>query len=377
MTSKLATVVLRYRIALEGHLRQGVEATYESARLLGRQAATVGLHPLRLAKLHEQLLVTRILPRRQASDRPALVKRAGTFLGVAITQSGGKDGNSVEAARILKRAVEALSVRTLELAASNSELTQEIAQRRLAEKALTASEKQNSESLERSFRLEEQMRGLSRQLLSAHEDERRRISRELHDVIAQTLTGINIRLATLSIEAAGASKGLDRKIARTHRLVEHSVDVVHQFARELRPTVLDDLGLIPALHSFLKSFTVRTGIHARLTVFAAVEHLDMGRRTVLFRVAQEALTNVGRHSGASNVAVTIERVRGFVRMHIKDDGKSFDAATTLKRNRGKRLGLLGMRERVEMVGGTFAVLSAPREGVTVTAQISIPKRRQK
>ena len=155
--------------------------------------------------------------------------------------------------------------------------------------------------LEQSDRLQEQLRQLSRQILSAQEDERKKISRELHDVIAQTLTGINVRLAALKKEAAINTKGLDRNIARTQRLVEKSVNIVHQFARELRPAVLDDLGLIPALHSFVKLFSKRTRIHVHLKVFAGVEQLDIAKRTVLFRVAQEALTNVSRHAHASRV----------------------------------------------------------------------------
>ena len=102
--------------------------------------------------------------------------------------------------------------------------------------------------------MQEQLRLLSRQLLSAQEEERKKISRELHDVIAQTLAGINVRLAALKKEAALNTKGLEHNITRTQRLVQHSVEIVHRFARELRPTVLDDLGLIPALHTFMKSF---------------------------------------------------------------------------------------------------------------------------
>ena len=127
--------------------------------------------------------------------------------------------------------------------------------------------------LEQSDHLQEQLRRLSRQILSAQEEERKKISRELHDVIAQTLTGINVRLATLKKEAAVNTKGLDRNIARTQRLVEKSVNIVHRFARELRPAVLDDLGLIPALHSFMKSFREQTGIQVSLTAFAGVEQV--------------------------------------------------------------------------------------------------------
>ena len=214
---------------------------------------------------------------------------------------------------------------------------------------------------------------MSRQILSAQEDERKRISRELHDVIAQTLTGINIRLAALKKEASTNTKGLDRNIARTQRLVEKSVDIVHQFARELRPAVLDDLGLIPALHSFMKSFTARTGIHAHLTAFAGVEQLDTARRTVLFRVAQEALTNVARHARASRAEVTIEKRPDGICMTIKDNGKSFQVERVLQQRGGKRLGLLGMRERLEMVGGQFDIASAPGQGTTITAQILLGK----
>jgi signal transduction histidine kinase len=210
---------------------------------------------------------------------------------------------------------------------------------------------------------------LSRQILSAQEEERKEISRELHDVIAQTLTGINIRLAALKKEAAVNTSGLDRNIARTQRLVEKSVNIVHQFARELRPAVLDDLGLIPALHSFTKTFAARTGVHTHLTAFAGVEQSETAKRTVLFRVAQEALNNVARHAQASKAEVIIQKLPGCISMRIKDDGKSFEVEDVMRYRGSKRLGLLGMRERVEMVGGAFSIESAPGQGTTVRVEI--------
>jgi signal transduction histidine kinase len=225
--------------------------------------------------------------------------------------------------------------------------------------------------LRQSDHLQEQLRRLSRQILSAQEDERKRISRELHDVIAQTLTGINIRLATLKKEALLSTKGLDRNIARTQRLVEKSVDIVHQFARELRPAVLDDLGLIPALHSFVKLFSQRTRIHVHLRAFAGVEQLNSGQRTILYRVAQEALTNVSRHAQANRVEIDIQKQVGGVSMKISDNGKSFQVEKTLNASGRKRLGLLGMKERVDMVGGRFDIESIPGKGTTVTAQIPL------
>jgi signal transduction histidine kinase len=146
--------------------------------------------------------------------------------------------------------------------------------------------------------------------------------------------------------------------------------------------VLDDLGLIPALHSYMKHFITRTGVRAHLTAFADVEQFDTTKRTVLYRVAQESLTNVGRHAKASRVDVSIRKLHRGVCMEVKDDGRSFQVERKLNGggNGNKRLGLLGMRERVEMVGGTFCVESAPGKGTTVRVEIPsahVPKSELK
>jgi signal transduction histidine kinase len=360
----------RYQEALQTYLGQSSSARLNSAQGMGQEALNAGLQTLDLAKLHEHILVTEVLPGCVSRRRTALIKQAGTFFAMAITPLEKTDRGSRAITAQLKRFVETLSQRTVELAASNLELSLEVAQRKAAEAALKKSEHHYSELLEKSERLQQQLRRLSRQVLSAQEEERKEISRELHDVIAQTLTGINVRLAALKKEATVNTKGLDRNIARTQRLVEKSVDIVHRFARELRPAVLDDLGLIPALHSFMKNFGARTGLPAQLTAFAAVENLDAAKRTVLYRVAQEALTNVARHAKASRVAVNIQQRNGSAFMEIKDDGKSFEVERGFRAKGSKRLGLLGMRERVEMVGGTFSVQSAPGQGTTV--QVEIP-----
>ena len=370
----------RYRAALLTYLKQGSGARLQPARGMGQQALNVGLQTLDMAKLHEQILVTHVLPGRPAGNRAMLIKRAGTFFTEAITPIETIHRGTREAAVHLNQIVEMLSQRTVELAASNLVLEQEIIQRKAVEEALKKSEHHYSQLLEQSERLQEQLRRLSRQILSAQEEERRAISRELHDVIAQTLTGINVRLAALKKEAAVNTKGLDRNIARTQRLVEKSVNIVHQFARQLRPAVLDDLGLIPALHSYMKNFTARTGVRAHLIAFAGVEQLDTARRTVLFRVAQEAMTNVARHAKASRVEVNIQKLPRAARMDIKDNGRSFQVERILHANGNKRLGLLGMRERVEMVGGTFCVESAPGDGTTVRVEVPfahVPKDKLK
>ncbi len=273
----------------------------------------------------------------------------------------------------LKQA-EAAQARMEALAVANRELRREIVRRQAAEKTLKQSEQNQSQLLEQSRQMQGELRHLSRQVLRAQEDERKRISRELHDVIAQTLTGINVRLAALKRDAAFGTQGLARHISRTQRLVVRSVDIVHRFARELRPTVLDDLGLIPALHTFMKCFKEQTGIHVSLSAYAAVEQVTVDKRTVLYRVAQEALTNVDRHAHASRAEVTIQLVEGTVCMSIKDNGEGFSESSVGLTKKRKRLGLLGMRERLDMVGGHFTVTSAPGKGTTVLAHIPLMAR---
>jgi signal transduction histidine kinase len=375
MKRKLFTSSRRYQDALRNQMKQGRQAGLASARNVGGLAHAAGLQTLDLAKLHEQTLVTELLPGVPAGKRAALIKQAGSFFAEAILPLEKPHASTQEAAVYLRKIIETLSQRTVELAASNLELSVEIGQRKAAEAALKKSERHYSELLAQSDRLQEQLRQLSRQILLAQEEERREISRELHDVIAQTLTGINVRLAALSKEAATNTKGLDRNIARTQRLVEKSVDIVHRFARDLRPAVLDDLGLIPALHSFMKNFTTRTGVRTHLTAFAGVEELQTARRTVLFRVAQEALTNVARHAKASRVEVSLQKLPDGICMKIKDDGKSFQVERTLHAKAGKSLGLLGMRERLEMVGGKLSVESTPGQGTTIMAQVPLGKIR--
>jgi len=225
--------------------------------------------------------------------------------------------------------------------------------------------------------MQEQLRHLSHQLLLTQEVERKRISRELHDEIVQTLVGINVHLASLTVRNPFDLKELRAKITSTQRLVEKSVEIVHRFARALRPTVLDDLGLIPALQSFIKEFTKRTKIRVQFTALTELEQLSSTQRTVLYRVAQSALTNVEKHADASNITVSIRKNEETVNLEIHDDGKSFEVERVLLATRHKRLGLIGSRERVEMVGGKFDITSQKGHGTTISAEIPVSSNESK
>ena len=371
MNDKRTELSRLYQLALRQQLAQGAAADLEPARELGRYAMTLGLETLDMARIHEIALVSLVLPTYSASTNNSLMGRAGLFFAEAITPIEQTHRGAREANAHLNQIVKTLSQRTLELANSVAELKQEILQRQVVEESLRASELTSNKLLERSQQMQEELRFLSRQLLSVQEEERRKISRELHDVIAQTLTSINVRLAGLNAESNASNSELHKQITSTQRLVEKSVDIVHRFARELRPTLLDDLGLIPALQAFLKGFMEDTGIRTSLRVFAGIEEADGMLRTMLYRVAQEALTNVARHAKASQVEVRIESPNGGIRMEIRDNGQGFEVNGNSSARKHNRLGLLGMRERVEMLGGTFGVDSSP--GHATTVRVEIPK----
>lgn len=361
-----------YQAELRTHLAQRARPKADIIGKIGAKAKSSAIPVLEITKIHERFIVMDLLPACAISKQATLIRRAGEFFVavVATTRAGTTPAHDVGS---LNKTIGALSCRNIELASANKLLDLEIVRHAENETALRKSECDCKKALKKSEVLKERLRGLSRKLLSAQEDERKKISRELHDVIAQSLAGINIRLAALKTENGTVSKKLVRNISLTQKMVTNSTDIVHKFARELRPAVLDHLGLIPALHSFMTHFMNHTGVRTHLTVFQAVESLSAAKRTILYRVAQEALTNVGRHAHASRADVIIQMERKFVRMEIIDNGISFQVDQKPRTRGAKRLGILGMRERVEMIGGHFKIESTPETGTKIIAQIPITR----
>lgn len=273
--------------------------------------------------------------------------------------------------RDLLRRNATLHRRAATLEKGNRRLQREVARRKAVEGSLREAQDRYRSLFVASQIMERKLRQLTRQIITAQEEERKEISRELHDEVVQTLVGINVELATLGKGASLSLRVLKAKIARTQRLVENSVNAVHRFARDLRPAVLDDLGLIPALHAYSKGLARRKKINIQMTAFGGVEALGGIKRTVLFRVAQEALTNVSRHAQATRIRMSISKMSDFIRMEINDNGKSFSVAKMLFAPHPKRLGLIGMKERVEMVGGAFTIVSSQSQGTTVRADIPV------
>ncbi len=255
------------------------------------------------------------------------------------------------------------------LAAANRDLESEIGLRRESEAALMKSEQRFRKLLQQSRLLQARLRAMTHEMLKAQENQRKKISRELHDEVSQILLGINVQLAIFTRDAAANPKAVKKAIGPVRRMVEKAVRIVHRFARELRPAMLDDLGLIPTLRTYIEDLPKREGIMIRLSADPRVEALNNDGRTVLYRIAQEALTNVVKHARASIVNVSVLKIPKGVSLEVADNGRSFDVnrlATSKWRN---RLGLTGMRERVEMIGGQFIVTSALGTGTSVRAEI--------
>ena len=355
-----------YLTALRGHVSSG-KASQAGARI-GRRALSLGVGTLLLARIHERSAAA-LAP--AAWRAPAASEREASFFVEAVAPIEEAHCGAREALAESARLAGLLGRRTGELAATRARLAAEAEARRAAKHELLESERGKGELLERARLMEDRLRRVSHRLVTAHEEERIRISRDLHDAIGQSLTGINAGLATLKNDAANDSRALAETISLTQELVERSMRGVHQFAWELRPTLLDDLGLVPALRSYCKAFGERTGIRVRFTAAVEFERLDGDRGIAVFRVAQGALLNIERHARAGHASVRLLALPGAVRLEVRDDGRAFDARRIDRAKPGKHLGLIVMRERVEMVGGSFAVESVPGRGTMVRADVPL------
>jgi signal transduction histidine kinase len=366
-----------YLAALRAHLGKKRGAYSGRAQGLGRAAMAGGLALLDLAVVHEEALAVLAATHDFANPRNEALKQAGLFFRHALIPLEASERSIRENNQHLREHNETLRMHTVALARGNNRLEREISRRKDGEATIIQGKEQYRMLFEESQVMQKKLRLLTHQVISAQEQERKEISRELHDEVVQTLVGINVELAALGTGASFGVRTLKAKIARTQRLVTQSVNAVHRFARELRPAVLDDLGLIPALHAYSKNLATRKRLKIQMTAFGGVEALGSAKRTVLFRVAQEALTNVARHAQATQITLSISKISGAVRMEISDNGKSFTVDSALRAHTSKRLGLIGMKERVEMVGGRLAIDSAPGRGTTVRAEIPFKLEKEK
>lgn len=216
---------------------------------------------------------------------------------------------------------------------------------------------------------ESELRRLSTQVRTAQEQERKYLSRELHDQVGQMLTGLRLELSSMVPTPAAPGSELSARLAHAKGIVEQTLRVVRNIAMLLRPSMLDDLGLTPALAWLIKEISRSSGMEIEADVDPALDRLPDTHRTCLYRVVQEALTNVSKHAGAHKVEVSLKTAGGWVVGTIADNGCGFDTSAT----RRDGLGLVGMEERVRELGGHLRVISGAGQGTRAEFRLPIPK----
>lgn len=218
----------------------------------------------------------------------------------------------------------------------------------------------------RTERAERELRRLSLQLVQAQEEERRRISRELHDEVGQMLTALRVELGNVEALREGPAAEFQEHIDDAKNLAANTLRAVRNIAMGLRPSALDDLGLGPALEYQTREFSRRTGIAVELLLEGLPAELPDTHRTCVYRVIQEALTNCARHAGATHIRVAVHAGADHLSFTVQDDGAGFSPAT----GRGRGLGLTGIEERVRELGGSVEIRSRPGRGTLL--QVDIP-----
>ena len=284
-----------------------------------------------------------------------------SFLGVPVLRSGRRYGNLYLTEKAdgapFDENDEALVVALAAFAAGAIETTELME----AERSRAAAEEQ--------ARARRELLG---QVIAAQEAERARVSRDLHDDVGQALTSVLLGLRLVEDSLGGPEMDAGdarRRVADLRELVADGLRRARQLAFDLRPTVLDDIGLVPALQRLKEELAIRAGLTVELATAALgpEERLAPEIETVIYRVVQEALTNVVRHASATSASVTVAGRDGRVRVLVEDDGAGFDPEQAPTR---AHLGIEGMLERAELVGGTLSVSSTPGAGTTVVLEVN-------
>jgi signal transduction histidine kinase len=218
------------------------------------------------------------------------------------------------------------------------------------------------------------LKKLSSQVLKTQEEERRRISRELHDEIGQALSAMNISIEIL-LRNGVQHDFREKRLRDVKNLIEKSMDDVHRITYDLRPYHLDNFGLVPAVRSYAETFAERTGVEVALQTEGEWSKIDPAVETAVYRVIQEALTNISKYAEARRAFVSMTRVPESMEIIIEDNGKGFSTEPEKKKGSLIKggLGLFGIGERVSGVGGTFSITSTLGVGTRLVITIPVPR----
>jgi signal transduction histidine kinase len=219
----------------------------------------------------------------------------------------------------------------------------------------------------------DRMRQLARQMVSAQEEERRNISQELHDELGQALTAIAFDLAAIEEELGpDLAPAIKSRLVDARSLAGQVDERVSEMALDLRPSMLDDLGLLPTLHWYTNRYAQRLDIEVEVEAINFDERLLPEMETALYRIVQEALTNVAKHAQASKVGIRLERTESALVAIVEDNGQGFEVGTMVGPSLPARgAGLLGIQERADLLGGTLSIESTPGQGTRLIIKVPI------
>jgi two-component system sensor histidine kinase DegS len=244
---------------------------------------------------------------------------------------------------------------------------------------------QNARLFEQVREARQRLEALSGRLLAIQEEERRTIARELHDEVGQALSGWMMQLGTVKSLLPKSAKSARIILDEVEALVQQTLESIRKIIAGLRPSVLDDLGLTPAIRRLGSEFQEDTGTHVEMDTTRLTERLPAPLEVALFRIVQEALTNVRKHARAKRVSIGLAKEDGKVVVSVQDDGVGFEKQTAPPRSSGDLIlrggwripaghfGLIGIQERVTQLGGRLDLTSAPGQGTTLRVEIPLPE----
>lgn len=355
-------------------IRQPESEALAPARRLEQRAIWLGIPAFAIALLFAWATVRSVLGPVRALTAAAQRLAAGD-LSQPVPHMGndeiGRLGLAFETMRArLKEALETVESWARELETRVHERTRELEASR---DNLRAAAEENAALYEEVKRKDAARGELLKRVITAQEEERRRIARELHDETSQNLTVLAMGLETAR-PSAGGERATRDKLEGLKDLAVKTLDGVHRLVYDLRPSVLDDLGLLAGLRWYAESRLEPLGVRVSLMVTGDETRLPVELETAVFRIGQEAISNIARHANAEDVFIGVDFQPDRIVLEVEDDGEGFDAGAQVPGEEGHGWGLLGIRERASLLGGSFNVASAPSTGTRI--EVSIPLRRE-